>query len=197
MSKIDIFCNVLLQVSIIFSFLTIFFFSYVTNVEKNEFEDQINFIVDNIYKRYQDSINSTYNKTSEEQKKYIKMLIYGIIDIEQEQIKKESIIENNEIKIKNDKIYKDAIYCVIIFFIITIIILSLLTYIYKLPIKNYIQEAFIVLLFIFVIEFLFLNLIVKKYITANPNIIKNKIADSIIKYIETKDNKDNKDKYNK
>lgn len=190
--SLDIFCNVILQVSIIFAFLTIFFFSYVTNVEKNEFEEQINFIVDNIYKRYQDSINITYNKTNEEQKKYIKMVIYGLIDIEQEKIKKESIIENNEIKIKNDKIYKDAIYCVIIFLIISIIILVLLSYVYKLPLKNYIKEAFILLLFIFVIEFLFLNLIVKKYITANPNMIKNKIADSIIKYIETKDDKDNK-----
>lgn len=186
-SYINIFCNVILQVSIIFAFLTLFFFSYVINVEKEEFEQQINFIVDNIYKRYQDSFNNIYKQRNEENRNYIKLLIYGMIDIEQEKLKKDSIKENEEIKKENQKIYQDSMYYVKLFLVISIVIIIGLTYLYDLSIKNYIYEAFILLFFIFIVEFVFLNIIVKKYITANPNSIKNKIASSIIQYINKKD----------
>ena len=56
-----------------------------------------------------------------------------------------------------------------------------------LPLDHYVKEGLIVLLFIFIIEIIFLNVVVKNYISANPNEIKNKISSSIINYIDNKD----------
>ena len=40
--------DLVFQVVFVFAFLTIFFFAYVVKVEEGEFEDQMNFIVDEI-----------------------------------------------------------------------------------------------------------------------------------------------------
>jgi hypothetical protein len=188
----SIFSNTLIQITIIFAFLTFFFFSYVSKVENTEFKHQIEFVVDSIYKRHSQEINDNINSKKVD-KDYIKAEIYGLIDLEEDKINKTSKSENEDIDNNNKKILDNSKFYVIITAIISFIILSLLFiisyYMYGcyLPINSFVKEGVILLVFIFIIEFLFLNIIVKNYITANPNLIKNKIASSIIKYIDKRD----------
>ena len=54
---VTIFSNVLIQTIIIFIFLTVFFFTYVSRIENTEFQSQLTFITDSIYSRYKKNIN--------------------------------------------------------------------------------------------------------------------------------------------
>ena len=191
---VTIFSNVLIQTIIIFIFLTVFFFTYVSRIENTEFQSQLTFITDSIYSRYKKNINESLEKYSanEDKKRYIKTTIYGLIDYEEEEIMKRSQDENKKIKDRNDNIEKDSTFYVKILVISGIVILLVLFFImYKkyechLPLDIYLKEGLIVLLFIFIVEMVFLNLVVKNYISANPNEIKNKIATSVINYIDNK-----------
>ena len=189
---ISIMSSVTIQVAIIFTFLTVFFFSYVSNVENNEFKEQLDFIVDNIYNRHKEDIKNSIDNygIDENKKELLKMQIYGIIGLEEDSLKKNSTTETDEIKSNNSNIINNATFYVKVVAVICLLILAFLFILmyYKydciLPIKTYAKEAFILLFFIFLVEILFLNIIVKKYITANPNYIKNKISQAIINYID-------------
>lgn len=189
---VSIFSNVSIQVAIIFTFLTVFFFSYVTTIENKEFKDQLEFVVDNIYKRHEIDIKDLIDRynTNEDKKKFIKMQIYGMIDLEEENLKKESKIDSDNILIRNSDIISDAtFYLKLVIGICLLIIVLFFIFMYNkydciLPFKTYTKEAIILLFFIFIVEILFLNMIVKNYITATPNHIKNKIAQAIINYID-------------
>lgn len=194
---VSIFSSVSIQVAIIFAFLAIFFFSYISTLENKEFKDQLDFVIDNIYKRYELDIKNLIDKYSinQDKKDLLKMQIYGMIDLEEDKLKKESKKESDDIKIKNsDIISKATFYVKIIGYISLVIVISLFILMYNkydciLPLKTYAKEAIALLFFIFIVEILFLNMIVKNYITANPNYIKNKIAQAIINYIDN-NNKD-------
>lgn len=189
---VSIISSVSIQIAIIFAFLTVFFFSYVSKVENKEFKDQLDFVVDNIYKRHDKDIKNIIDKyaINDEKKELLKMQIYGMIDLQEDKLKKESIIDSTNIKNKNNDIINSAIFYVKIIISISLcIILFLFILMYNgydcfLPIKTYTKEAIVLLFFIFLVEILFLNVVVKNYITANPNYIKNKIAQAIINYID-------------
>ncbi len=189
---VSIFSNVIIQTAIIFTFLTVFFFAYVSKVENTEFKGQLEFIADSIYKRHTKDIKEALEKYNVDTYKrdYIKTLIYGIIDLEEEKIMEQSKADEDNIKKSNDTIIKNSTFYVKLFVIISIVALLLLfIFMYKkydcyIPMKSYIKEGLIVLVFIFFIEIIFLNVVVKNYISANPNEIKNKIASSIINYID-------------
>lgn len=194
---VSIFSSVSIQVAIIFAFLTIFFFSYVSRVENTEFKDQLDFVIDNIYKKYELDIKNLIDKygINQDKKDLLKMQIYGIIDLEEDKLKKESKKDSDDINRKNSDIISDATFYVKVVGSISLIIVILLFIIMYnkydciLPLKTYGIEAIGLLFFIFLVEILFLNMIVKNYITANPNYIKNKIAQAIINYIDN-NNKD-------
>lgn len=191
---VTIFSNAIIQTVIIFIFLTIFFFYYVSGVEKTEFESQLNFITDSVYSRHKKDINDALDRYSinEDKRRYIKALIYGTIDYNEEEMAKKSEQENKNIEQTNNNIKEDSTFYVKALTIIAIVILFIIFIIMHkkydcyLPLGEYFKEGIIVLFFIFVIEIIFLNVVVKNYISANPNEIKNKIASSIINYIDNK-----------
>lgn len=188
----SIISNTLIQTTIIFTFLTLFFFSYVSKVENTDFKSQIDFVVDSVYKRHSKEINDFTNSKGID-KNYIKAEIYGLIDLDEDKINKTSNDENQDIKNNNENILDNALFYVIMTAIVSFSILCVIFiityYMYGcyLPIADFLKEGIILLVFIFITEFLFLNIIVKNYITANPNIIKNKISSSVIKYIKERD----------
>jgi len=166
----------------------------VSGVEKTEFESQLNFITDSVYSRHKKEINDALDRYSinEDKRRYIKTAIYGTIDYNEEEMTKKSQQENKNIEQTNNKIKEDSIFYVKALTIIAIVILFIIFIIMHkkydcyLPLGQYFKEGIIVLFFIFVVEIIFLNVVVKNYISANPNEIKNKIAASIINYIDNK-----------
>lgn len=182
----SIFSNALIQGVIVFTFLTIFFFSYVTDVEKEEYSKQISMVVDNIYNEYKKDIEDILPK-DDEKRKIAKAGIYGIIDTNEEYISKTAQTDRKELDDSNQKIIKNSVLSVLFLFIICVSLLIIFAIFgYCIPIKDFVKEGFFILIFIFIVEFLFLNIIAKNYISANPNKVKKEIAQSVIDYVDNR-----------
>ena len=71
--------SLLFQVVFVFAFLTIFFFIYVVKVEKSQFEDQMNYVIDSIITKdiEKQLIGPVQNTVSQEK---LVAIISGIID---------------------------------------------------------------------------------------------------------------------
>lgn len=176
--------TIIFQVVFIFAFLTIFFFYYVVNIEKNEFQSQLNIIVDNILT--QDTIKSIIpygisNKLSPEQEAVI---ISGIIDT----VIDKSIMDNTkqgaEVIEANNIIRKKAFVTLAIavgsIILLTIVLLLLR---FCIPIIYEIKEALWVVFFVGLTEFAFLMVIARNYISADPNHVRRIIGKSIEDWI--------------
>ena len=178
------FVQSIIQSCIVFVFLTIFFYTYVSTIEREEFENQLNKIVDDIFNEYRDSIVNSFPK-DENKKEMLKTVIYGFIDHKEYDIEKTSKLENNHIDKSNQKIVKDSIYLVLFYIGGCIILLISLYYLgYTIDIKNSLKEGIFILIFIFIVEFSFLNIIAKNYISGNANYVTHIISEKIINYID-------------
>lgn len=173
----------IIQSCIVFIFLTVFFFSYVSSIEKDEFENQLNIIVDDIYNEYKSNIISLFPE-DKIKKDILKTSIYGIIDNIENKIEINNQNENSKIDNANQKIIYNSIYVVIGYIILCLIIIFIFKYIgININIKENVKESLFILIFIFLIEFLFLNIIAKNYISGNANNVLKKICTNIIQYI--------------
>jgi len=168
-----------IQSCIVFIFLTVFFFSYVSSVEKEEFNKQLDYITDNIFEEHKSSIIFPENK-----KEITKIAIYGLIDNAEKQIEISNKDKKKEIDSINQQIIRNSIYLVLLYTGISIIFLIVLHFCkFELNIVQNLKEGFFILFFVFLVEFLFLNIIAKNYIEGNSNLVINKVCTNIIRYI--------------
>ena len=176
------FSQPIIQSCIVFIFLTIFFFSYVSSIEKDEFETQLDTIVDDIYNQYKDKIKVLF-PAYEKEKDILKTTIYGIIDQSENTIEKSTQIQNEIIDSQNQKIIYNSIYFVLGYLFICIFILGIFSYFgLNINLQDNLKEGLFILVFIFITEFLFLNIIAKNYLSGNANNVIKKIAKTILDY---------------
>ena len=176
--------DIIFQVTLIAIFLTVFFFTYVSGVEKEEFEKQLNLIVDNVLT--EDDIKQLIPQNlSSDQKEQLAIIISGAIESAKT---KTALSQKNSIKkvITNNNTVKSATYKKIYYVLIIIIILCLIALVmgYCLPIFTQVKEAVIIVFFVAVTEFVFLQVIAKNYISADPNKVKVAISDAIKKWVK-------------
>lgn len=167
--------NIILQVSFIFTFLTLFFFAYVQRVEKDEFESQLDYVVDYIMQdvKIPDKYLTVESVSG----------MAGVI----EAIKQHTLLSSSDSGViaNNKKIKMTALTTLSIFIGVTIfILLALFMVNICIPIGYHIQEAMMSILFIGLTEFAFLSFIASKYISANPVTIKTKITGKIKEWIK-------------
>lgn len=170
--------SMFIQIAFVFSFLVIFYFLYVTKIEQDDFQEQMNLIIDDLMT---DIINAKIIPKDDLDSNY-KIIISGIIDTLEEDIivkTKDSVksVNDSNTKLKNN-MYK--IVGVILVFIVILLIL-LRNYI---PYYTIIKEAIIVTIFIGLVEFVFLTQISSKYISADPNKIKYLLGQNIHNWIQ-------------
>lgn len=177
--------DIIFQITLITIFLTVFFFSYVSNVEKNEFTSQINFTVNQIITDDEMRMLIPQNLT-EKQKEDLSIVISGALEAAKRKsvISLQSSIDDVN---KTNSIIKTNSYKLIGYIVTGVVVLCLivLTLGYCLPnLINQFNQAVFVVFFIGLTELLFLNLITKKYISANPNKIKATIASAIKEWVK-------------
>ena len=174
--------NVFIQVIFVFCFLVLFYFYYVVNVEKKDFQDQIDLLVDNIFSenksQIQDIVQPYLNKISKDD---LELVLYGIIDTVEEKITIDSKDAINNILINNNKL-KTSIFNILIGILCLCIILFLVFQCY--PVYTIFKESIITVFFIALVELVFLTYISSKYISADPNKIKNLLGTSVKSWIE-------------
>ena len=177
--------DIIFQISLITIFLTVFFFSYVSKVEQDEFSSQIKFTVDQILTDDDIKLLIPPNLNTK-QKENLSIFVSGSL----EAAKRKSVISLkssiNSVIDNNNKIrsfsYKIIVYIITFVVSISLIILTLG---YCLPnLAKQFKQAIIVVIFVGLTELLFLELIAKNYISANPNKIKSTIATAILEWIK-------------
>lgn len=187
-SKLKNIISVVIQVTFIFTFLTVFFFLYVQGVEKTEFQDQLYIIVDDLMKNGKDELRKILsNSTLENDQKYV--LIAGAIDMIEEKVSQDA---KDNIKSVNEQNYKTKLkalqYMVIAILGVILLVNIFILFNFCMPLEFQIKEAMIVIIFVGLTEFGFLQLIASKYIAANPNDIKRTIGTAIQNWIEKNKN---------
>lgn len=167
---INDFVLIILEVSLVTTFLAIFYFTYVKDVENKLVEKQISYLVN-------DLTDMSKYVLSKEQRQKIKDKL-DTIELPDLSEEDKSVIDNN-----NQIEKKSTMYVTII---LTFGFLTFISY-YIYASKNGQQEivfndfikAFVILLAVGITEYLFLNLIVKNYRSVKINYIKYKILENI------------------
>lgn len=177
--------DIIFQITLITIFLTVFFFSYVSKVEQDEFSSQIKFTVDQILT--DDDIKMLIPPNlNQKQKEDLSVFVSGALEAAKRKSAislKSSIdsVNDNNNKIRSFS-YKILVYIITFVVAISLIILALG---YCLPnLAKQFKQAIIVVIFVGLTELVFLELIAKNYISANPNKIKSTIATAILDWVK-------------
>lgn len=173
------------QSCIVFIFLTLFFFNYVSNIEKEEYKAQLELMVDDLFEEL--NIKPIDDKSK---KDLIKVIIYGIIGIGEDEIENNTKDTVKMIDKSNQLIVNQSYTLMAVYIVMSIIFLVILHHFGEcFSMGENIKEGLFMLLFIFCVEFLFLNLIAKHYIAGNLNMVKENIVNVILEYIKERNKK--------
>lgn len=167
-STIELNLDIAIHVLILFTFLTIFFFTYISKLEKDNLDNITSDIINNNTKKILDSINTyskqynydvDWNKINDKAKEILEL-----------QDKTQTDIETNN----NNLLRNSIITIVVLFFIITGVILYI-KYVMKLNINisHILIMNFVIFSITGIIEFLFFNFVASKYIPVTPDTISN------------------------
>jgi hypothetical protein len=157
--------SILLQVTCIFIFLTVFFFTYVSNEEKKVVENQIDFLIDNV-------VGANLNILPNEVKENILSKINNLSS--------STTTDNDSIKKSNDSIRSKATKIITVLSIVVIVIFILSIYLNKtnvsffknLSLSAIFKETGIIVLFVGLTEYIFLTYFGSKWISIDPNVLK-------------------------
>lgn len=171
--------KVFMQVFFVVTFLSLFFFLYVVNVEKEIFDDQINFVVDSLFDELQSSANLI-----------VPQLVQGEIKQEVLDYMKTVTIDSHnydDIRKQNDNVIDTTKNVVIVFAtILGACVLAVYMLRFCISMSRHIIENLLALGAVALTEYLFLNLVTRKYIAADPNHIKLYFAQRVQSYAQKK-----------
>ena len=155
--------ELILYITFISIFIGVFYFTYVISVEKqiiksqasliaNDFAASVNILPNNVIKSFKDNIQTTDTTK---------------LDVDQ-------IKHNNELR---KKTYDTLFYVFISGILLSYFICEKNHYNYT----TFLIKAFIVLVFVGLTEYTFLTMVIKNYISADPNYIKYALLKSLNK----------------
>lgn len=176
--------SIMLQVAFIYSFIVFFFFSYVQYIEKKEFHNQLNIIVDSILKDFDEDLKKI-SKNNIFYKQHLILFLNSTIDVLEEKINMESKIilpaiikKNNELK---NKAYKSLI--IIGLIVVTVFLIIRMSGI-NICLSYHIKNALLLVVFIGITEYVFLTIIGRRYISIQPNEVKKNFGKNILDWIK-------------
>jgi hypothetical protein len=167
--------KIFMQVLFVVTFLSLFFFLYVVKIEKDIFQHQIDFVVDNLYDEFQTTIDIAVPRQLQKQMKEEILDYLNTVKTSSETY--DDIRKQNEDVIDRTK---RLVFIFVTVFVACMIAVFLLKF--CIDLKLHIVENMIALGAVALTEFLFLNLVTKRYIAANPNHVKLYFAQRIHDY---------------
>lgn len=172
---------IVVQIALVVSFLVLFYFLYVTKVEQDEFRKQINLLATSFTKDFNASDFVNVVTDSEVTKEDLTVILYGIIDAAQEKVRMDSKSSIDSINASNSKLRKMS-YWIVGILAGLILILGLSAF--CVPIYKIYKEAAIIVLFVGLTEFLFLTVISKNYISADPKNINKAVGQAVLDWLD-------------
>lgn len=176
---LDELTKIFMQVFFVVTFLSLFFFLYVVKVEKEIFDSQITFVVDNLYDDLVSNIDLILPPTA--QKAYKEFLYNYVTNIQP------PTEQNQDITNQNNQVLDQTKNLVVTFAIILFgIVTSLIVLRFCTDFSHQFLENIIILGAIALTEYTFLNVVTRKYISANPSLVKYTLLDTIQQYATQK-----------
>jgi hypothetical protein len=176
--------GLIVQITLMFVFLTVFFFAYVTEVERSSFERQMNIVVDNLMSDIDTQIPDfvQHNKIDTSQ---FSVIVNGTIDVEENKLKKSTTSATNKVNSQNKKVLTTAFIALGVTCGIVTIIGVVIYFGFKicLPITRQLTNALIAVAFVALTELIFLTIIASKYNSASPNAVRRQIAKSTQQWV--------------
>ena len=173
--------SIIMQVLMIFTFLTLFFFNYVVKVEKKQFLKQVDLVVDDImHDWFQNNPILSYSKDYWIQKlKHIQTQIEKEKNDEQNYKRQDQIDQNNShVKHLAEKF--------LLWFAVAFVVMVGFLMLFQVcvhPVSYFLNNS-VVLFFIAMVEFLFLENVAGNYISADPNKIKTYILSDLQRFAQ-------------
>jgi len=156
-------CNILVALTIFSIFLSIFYFTYASNIENQILNIQIKNLIDNLTSNIKDfNIDTNY-------------LLNLIKNAKLPDLSK----EDQDVTNSNSELIKKSLLMFGLFSLVTIIIIIILCYVYKIDIIYILKINFILLIFVAITEIFFLNIIAKSYRSVDPNLIKKNFINNL------------------
>ena len=171
--------DIALHVLILFTFLTIFFFAYVSKLEKQTLDDTIsNSVTDNT--------NTLLTDINQLSQKYNIKINWDVINKIAATLIKNSQGEVPQIRENNDRLYKGSMIAIIVGFILFISTTIFLKYYMKYDV--HIEHILLMNLIIFsitgLIEYFFFTKVASKYVPVMPNEISDTMLERIKRNID-------------
>ena len=171
--NINFILTILIQVTCIFIFLTVFFFTYAAKEEEKVVTEQINFLIDDAVGA---NLNILPNKMKEQILSKVNTLEPSSSDV------------NEIIKKNNDSIKKKSTTILITISSIVLVIVGVSMYLSKttenpffksLNITHILKEVFFIVLFVGLTEFVFLTYFASNWVSIDPNKLKAHIFNNL------------------
>ena len=174
-----------IQVTFVYTFLTIFFFVYVQKVEKEEFVSQMNLIVDTLFNDVKNDMPNLINTNYPVKQEDVVVLVDGIIGLFESKIAIDAQGTVKQVYEQNQNVKKSAFKSLIKFISIVVIFATIVILIgYCVPIKYQLKKALVVVIFVGLTELMFLQVVAKNYITADPNKVKRDLSTAVQRWIK-------------
>jgi hypothetical protein len=164
--------NVIVNVGFIATFISIFFFTYASGVEQEIVKSQAQIMMNDLFQ----TITPLLNDDAKE-----KIMNYEVSDMSKEDA---DALDNN------NKLINSGYSILIIVFIVTQVVGLALSIYFKHNYNHIIIGNVIVLIFVGLTEYTFLNVIGRSYMSVDTNFIRWKILTSIREKLIYKDNSD-------
>jgi hypothetical protein len=158
--------NIAMSVALATTFIAIFFFTYVKDVERKIVLKNVNYIVDDLAEGIVPFLP----------KELKKQLYYNLDKIElpnMDVIDKQVVDDNHKLLIKSGKLFG-------ISFVVLMIIAFFISKIYNLDFYELLITNILLLCAIAFTEYAFLNIVIFEWISADPNKVKSEVIKSVV-----------------
>lgn len=181
MSKIDTIIDIGFHITILLTFLTIFFFTYVSSLEKQKIQNTLKSTIDN-------KINYTLDSVYKLQKNNISQIQWSNLYNFANNLIIDSKSNTPSIVNNNNKLFYHSLNTIFILFSLLIIFIIYIEFFTpnKINFKHILFGTFIVLIFTGIVEYLFFVNIASKYVPVTPNIAIDAILNRLKYNIDIK-----------
>jgi hypothetical protein len=173
--------DIALHVLILFTFLTIFFFAYISKLEKQNLDNVTNNVIIEKSDSILNAADDWQNNLNNWNKNFNIKIDWKTVDCIANRLIEESNGESPKIKENNDNLFKGSIIAICVAFFLFIGLVLFLKYYMKYDI--HVKHILIMNLIIFsltgLIEFLFFQNVASKYIPVTPDFTSNTVLERI------------------
>ena len=179
--KINLGVDIFLHILILFTFLTLFFFFYISVLEKQNLDNTTNNLITQNTENVLDQMNEWQNKLNTLNPNLNVNIDWNKLNTLSDNMINDYYKETPEIKDNNDKLFKGSIIAIICLFMLFTSVVIILKFIFKydIDLKHILIMNIIIFSITGLMEFLFFQFIASKYVPVNPTDVSEEVIQQI------------------